>query len=650
MGADFEVSIDSSGKPQLLYIDKGNKNINVGSQLSDFTMVKELGKGNFGSVFLVTSKLTKKVYALKEIKREMYNDEQRLEVEKEIRLLKDLNHPHVIKYFTSFIENGNFYIIIEYINGGSLENLYNQVKSEGKLIREKMIWDFLIQTLSGLVYLHENKKIIHRDIKPDNLLLDKENGLKISDFGISAVYKNDVDDLIKCHQSRVGPIAFMAQEIAEGKEYDFKSDIYMLGLTFYFMLTGVLPESKKRSFGNNFEVIKKQNSDEIIPQYYSEELKHFINTLLLADKNQRPSAKKAFAKAISYYTIKYLKITSILATLECFLAIPSIGPYFRKDKISDKIKNDVDRKYIVTKIIKEALDYANPYNFNYEKLKLQCWKLRVIFYVKNGDFEKKSLEIDTITLVEDICNNLHRELNRGDINNFQNPKNNNNINENYTDDKGGKIDEADEQSVITWAVKKFRENFKSKISDQIYFLLKTVYQCPECKNNIKYLTSFNCACCLNPERCALWLNKKILNINELLKHRVKTRLFSDMNMNCKFCKKMQKSINITKKLYTSPYNLILGFDYADESKFIINIEENINISEFVERTDICKTFLRLVGAIFIERDVDDTNKYVSFSKDINGQWIYCNGTSVQNSSLYDLQNHKGIQALFYTTL
>ena len=166
MGADFEFSIDSSGKPQLFFIDKGNSKINVGSKLSDFIVEKELGKGNFGAVYLVTSKLTKKVYALKEIKREMYNEDQRLEVEKEIRLLKDLNHPHVIKYFTSFQENGNFYIVIEYINGGSLENLYNQVKSEGKLIREKMIWDFLIQTLSGLVYLHENKKIIHRDIKP----------------------------------------------------------------------------------------------------------------------------------------------------------------------------------------------------------------------------------------------------------------------------------------------------------------------------------------------------------------------------------------------------------------------------------------------------------------------------------------------------
>ena len=248
----------------------------------------------------------------------------------------------------------------------------------------------------------------------------------------------------------------MAQEIAEGKDYDFKSDIYMLGLTFYFMLTGILPESKKRHLKDgNFDVLKKQNSGDFIPEYYSAELKYFINKLLLEDTNQRPSSKRAFAEAISHYTIKYLKITSILATLQCFLALPSIGPYFSSDKIKDKIKNDLDRKYIVTKIIKEALDYANPNNFNYEKLKIQCWKLRVVFYVKNGEI-KKSLEIDTITIVEDICNKLHRELNKVNINNSQNMRNNNNnINENYTDDKGGKIDEADEQSVIAWAVKKF---------------------------------------------------------------------------------------------------------------------------------------------------------------------------------------------------
>ena len=653
MGADFEFSMDESGKPQLLYIDKGNKNVKVGSKLSDFTLEKKLGKGNFGDVYLVTSKLTKKVYALKEIKGDDYNENQRLEVEKEIKLLEVLNHPHVIKYFTSFKENGNFYIVIEYINGGSLENLYKKYKKDGKLIPEKMLWDFLIQTLSGLVYLHDNKKIIHRDIKPDNLLLDKENGLKISDFGISAVNKKNVEDLIKFHGTVIGPIQFMAKEVAEGKEYDFKSDIYMLGLTFYSIMVGTLPEVKKESDeDDNFVVLKKKNSWDIIPENYSQDIKHFIQKLLTVNKDERPSAKKAFALAISYYTLKYLKITSILATLECFLAIPSIGPYFKSEKIKNRIKNDEnERKYVVTKIVKEALDYADPNNFDYDKLKIQCYKIRTVFYTKNSELNK-SLEIDSFSIIEDICNKLHRELNKAKLTDSQNSssKKNNSINEDYRDENGEKIDEDDEQKVISCAVKKFGENFISRISDQLYFLTKTIYQCPKCENNIKYLTSFNCAYCLRPERCAIWIGKKILGLNDLFKHSTKKRLFRDVKLNCKHCKKIQNDIYITKKFYTSPINLILGFDYSDESKFIINIEECIDISEFVERTDICKTKMRLVGAIFIEKDDEDFNKYVSYTKDTNGQWKFCNGKNIQNSNLNELQNHKGIQALFYNIM
>ena len=98
-----------------------------------------------------------------------------------------MNHPHVITYFSSFNENGNFYIITEYINGRSLLELIKSVKEEGKVITEKYMWDFLLQILSGLCYLHEGKRIIHGDIKLENILYDKEKNLKISDFGISAI-------------------------------------------------------------------------------------------------------------------------------------------------------------------------------------------------------------------------------------------------------------------------------------------------------------------------------------------------------------------------------------------------------------------------------------------------------------------------------
>ena len=173
--------LDQNGQPQFLCIDKGGQKVDVGKKLSDFTVVKNLGEGHFGTVKLVTSKLTKKLYAMKELQLSRYKSEaQRKQVEKEIKLLENLHHPHVITYFNSFKENGNIYIIIEYINGGSLEDYLIDNIKEGKRFTEKKIWDLLLQSLSGLLYLHETKKIIHRDIKPDNLLLDSEGHLKIS--------------------------------------------------------------------------------------------------------------------------------------------------------------------------------------------------------------------------------------------------------------------------------------------------------------------------------------------------------------------------------------------------------------------------------------------------------------------------------------
>ena len=209
-----------------MFIDKGNKKVDVGNKLADFDVKRSLGNGHFGSVYLVQSKLTHKVYAMKEIKPERYkNHKQQEEIQKEIKLLENLNHPHVITYFSSFNENNNVYIITEYLNGGNLESIIKKNIEKKTLVDEKKVWKLLIQCLSGLVYLHETKKIIHRDIKPDNILLDSEGNLKISDFGVSAIKSEEVEDLVRCHGTVAGPINFMSPEMALGGTYDFKSDI-----------------------------------------------------------------------------------------------------------------------------------------------------------------------------------------------------------------------------------------------------------------------------------------------------------------------------------------------------------------------------------------------------------------------------------------
>ena len=215
MKDNYRLINGEDNKPLIEFIDKEIKKEDVGSKLSDFIVEKKLGEGHFGSVFLVTSKITKKLYALKQIIATRYRSEaQRLSVEREVKLLENLHHPHVITYYNSFREKNNFYIITEYINGGSLLDLLEKNIKNGTLIDEKTIWYHLVQSLSGLVYLHEKKKIIHRDVKPDNILLDSDGRLKISDFGVSAIDSEEVEDLIKCHGTVAGPIQFMSPEMA----------------------------------------------------------------------------------------------------------------------------------------------------------------------------------------------------------------------------------------------------------------------------------------------------------------------------------------------------------------------------------------------------------------------------------------------------
>ena len=158
----------------------------------------------------------------------------------------------------------------------------------------------------------------------------------------------------------------------------------MLGLSFYYVLTGKLPEKKVHGENGNYKIMRSNSYLEQIPDYYGDSLKNFIKKLISIKKEDRPSAKRAFGEAVSYYTVKYLRITSILANLECFLALPTIGPYFSSEKIKERIKNDeTERKYFVTKIIKDSFEYGDPNNFNYEKVRIECLKLRTVFYTRD---------------------------------------------------------------------------------------------------------------------------------------------------------------------------------------------------------------------------------------------------------------------------
>ena len=613
------------------YKEKEIKKGNNGIKLSDFEIVKLLGKNNFSSLYLVKSNSTNKKYAMKEIRTEIYNNEiQLLAIQKEIKLLENINHPHLTTYFSSFNEKGNFFILIEYFEGESLDSFFQKIKDKGNYVQEKKIWDFLLQALSGLSYLHNTEKIIHRNIKPSNILIDKNGIIKITDYGISALYREDLNNNINTNLTTINTfkyIKYSSPEIIQGGIYDFKSDIYMLGLTFYNLMS----DGQKNT----------------LPDYYGKDIKKLLNSLLNDDINERPSSKNAFIEAIFPYSYKYLGFTSILSVLKCFFAIKNIETYFKSDKVKELITSEKEKEdHLLTKYVRKALDLINSYNFNCDDANIQCLTIRLYIYLKNEKLCKIH-EISSTKFIEDLCKNLHNELNK--YNNNIEPGSNI-INEEYLVNKKEAYDEGNEIKVIESACKKFQEKYRSKISEQFYFLIKTTYKCLECNNKIKITTNFFCMFYTFPDIAAYTLNKKILKVNDLFEHILKLRLYEDTNIKCKYCNKTQDKVIMFKKLYFSPKNLIISFDYSTNYKFQFQLEEFIDISSFAERKDINKAKYRLIGAIFIEQIEDEPKKYVSYTKETNGQWKYFSGNYISDSDLNEIKNHENVQALFYTSL
>jgi len=235
-----------------------------------YNTIKFLGKGAFSDVYLVQDKETEKIYAKKCIHQKIVNLKER-----ELIIMKKINHPNIVRFYNSYEEKESLNIIIEYCEKGDLQEFLN-----GRKMKEKHALHYFYQILQGLNYLHSNN-IIHRDIKPQNILIDKNNVCKIADFGF-ARYKEE-DKLLK---TMCGSPLYMAPEIIKKQHYTESADIWSVGVLFFQMLTGTQPFE----CSNFYELSKLVDEGEDCikyPPYITAVSRDILQKVLVFDYNER---------------------------------------------------------------------------------------------------------------------------------------------------------------------------------------------------------------------------------------------------------------------------------------------------------------------------------------------------------------------------
>lgn len=173
-------------------------------QLSDFEVIKMLGRGAFGMVVLCREIPSKRLFAMKMLPKKKFQNtklsKDRLMTERKILL--ESKHPRIVKMYCAFQDPKYFYFVMEYLEGGQLQEYIDPAVSQ----RPERVRFYAAQVLEGLLYLH-TKKIIYRDLKPENLLLDRDGNAKLSDFGLA---KNGTVGVSFC-----GTPEYIAPEILE---------------------------------------------------------------------------------------------------------------------------------------------------------------------------------------------------------------------------------------------------------------------------------------------------------------------------------------------------------------------------------------------------------------------------------------------------
>ncbi|XP_039556102.1 serine/threonine-protein kinase Nek1 isoform X8 [Passer montanus] len=286
--------------------------------MDKYIKVRKIGEGSFGKAILVKAKENGQQYVIKEINISKMSNKEREESRREVAVLANMKHPNIVLYRESFEENGCLYIVMDYCEGGDLFKKINAQK--GILFSEDQILDWFVQICLALKHIHD-RKILHRDIKSQNIFLTKDGTIQLGDFGIARVLNSTAELARTC----IGTPYYLSPEICQNKPYNNKSDIWALGCVLYEMCT------LKHAFeaGNMKNLVLKIISGPFPPvsMHYSYDLRNLLSQLFKRNPRNRPSVNSILEKNFIAKRVEKFLTPELLAEEFSHKIFHKFGPH-----------------------------------------------------------------------------------------------------------------------------------------------------------------------------------------------------------------------------------------------------------------------------------------------------------------------------------
>ena len=613
MGNQFDVYEDSEGNNHIIS-DKNDiyNDSLMGDNLSDFAVLKTLNsyEGN-NDISKVRSLKNDKIYAMKKIElNKIGNNQERQLCFQEMEKLKALKHPHLLRYYKTFQDNNDLYMIFEYMNNSDLNSFISAHQKLRKKIKEEEIWNFILQCLSGLEYLHR-ENLAYLAIRPCNIFLNNEQKLKIG-------------------------LLYDTPKLAD-KYYDINKDIHFIGLYFYKMCFSHYNFVGNSKWINDFQIIKN-----IVNDTYSKDLIDIIFKMIEDDPKKKQSSAQLYKLVKDKYVQRYTNNTSIEAVLRCLYSYPDFTNIIKKEeKYYENNKNKFHITYWYLKTIKQ---FSQNNNLN------DCFEeFRRAVASENPKLDT-SKEINPIYLFSFLLEKMHKEGNKKiktQINNNQN--NQYIINSIYNVEEEDKTNKEQVFNKFSFYLK---SNINSNISNNFFGILKTKRNCKVCRNGIYSFNSFF----IVPFDLTKFMNLQYFDLlNNGFHNQHHNGIFLDKNKYHIFCDRCLTEQDHTEfNRYYSINNHLTIYFYRGVNYQInlnINFPEKLDINNYVEDIQMRPNFY-LVGSL--NRVVENGKEnYVFFTRDSNNfqMWKTSFGVNIFNNAPIDIiQNSGQIIMLFYNRI